>query len=111
MLAPASSWTLLGMALALTGGAAQASGAGEPTLFAAARHTAPGELRVEAPRLWPDTSRAVVADTTKQPGLTPDASSPAADDDKPTRKTALFTALAIAVLTVTTLLLYNVRSR
>lgn len=99
------------MVLALGCGAARAGGVGEKALFVAARHTAPTGLRVEAPRLQPDTSRAVAADTTKQPAPTPDVAPPAADDDKPTRKTALFTALAIAVLTVTTLLLYNVRSR
>lgn len=59
----------------------------------------------------PDTSRRAVPDTlAPRPALVPDTT-PVADDDKPTRKTALFTALAIAVLTISTLLLYNVRSR
>ncbi|MCB2380123.1 hypothetical protein LGH70_21185 [Hymenobacter sp. BT635] len=67
-------------------------------------------VSVSAPRplLPPDTSRKA---------LRPDsvvADMPAvvlAEDEKPTRKTSIRIVFAIALLTVTTLLLYNVRSR
>lgn len=60
----------------------------------------------------PDTTRrAASADTTRRPALVPDTTVVSDDEDKPTRKTTLLTVLAIAVLTVSTLLLYNVRSR
>jgi len=61
--------------------------------------------------LYPDTARkpATAADTARvQPAavaLVPD------EDEKVTRKSALYIVAAIAVLTLTTLLLYNVRSR
>lgn len=60
----------------------------------------------------PDTSRRTAGPDTvvQRPALIPDTT-PVVDEDKPTRKTALFTALAIAALTISTLLLYNVRSR
>ncbi|RYU78600.1 hypothetical protein [Hymenobacter persicinus] len=64
------------------------------------------------PAVWlPDTAKATAArpDTVQvQPAagaLTPD------EDEKLTRKSALHIVGAIAVLTLTTLLLYNVRSR
>ena len=60
----------------------------------------------------PDTTRRVVStDTTRRPALVPDTTTVPDDEDKPTRKTTLLTVLAIAVLTISTLLLYNVRSR
>jgi hypothetical protein len=61
--------------------------------------------------LSPDTPRARAAapDTTRAQApavaLQPDA------DEKVTRRSALYIVAAIAVLTLTTLLLYNVRSR
>ncbi|MBC6700044.1 hypothetical protein [Hymenobacter sp. BT190] len=75
-------------------------------------HTARPPSGVMAATHLPDTSRRPPADTLRQrPALVPDPPSSVTDDDKPTRKTALFAALALAVLTVSTLLLYNVRSR
>jgi hypothetical protein len=63
----------------------------------------------------PDTSRRRAASLpdTLRPVLAPDAppAEATAAEEKPTRKTALFTALAIVLLTISTLLLYNVRSR
>jgi|GEM_PF-4486344 len=41
----------------------------------------------------------------------PDTTEVPTEDDKPTRKTVLFTVLVMTVLTISTLLLYNVRSR
>ncbi|AII51968.1 hypothetical protein N008_08255 [Hymenobacter sp. APR13] len=76
-------------------------------------HTARPRSGVRVASYTPDTTRRPLADTLQQrPALVPDPPTPAAeDDDKPTRKTALFAALALAVLTISTLLLYNVRSR
>lgn len=98
--------------LALSAAPARASGVGEQ-LFVAAAHTPAAPGSVEARRwLAPDTSRtAVVADTARRPAPPVSDASAAPDADRPTRKTVLLTALAIAALTVTTLLLYNVRSR
>ncbi|UOQ66292.1 hypothetical protein [Hymenobacter volaticus] len=60
----------------------------------------------------PDTTRRSVSlDTTRRPVPVPDTTTVSDDEDKPTRKTTLLTVLAIAVLTISTLLLYNVRSR
>ncbi|MCB2410377.1 hypothetical protein [Hymenobacter lucidus] len=57
----------------------------------------------------PDTSRKALRPDSvvvaPAPALEPDA------DDKPTRKTSIRIVVAVALLTVTTLLLYNVRSR
>ncbi|MBD2713481.1 hypothetical protein KBK19_00365 [Microvirga sp. STR05] len=74
-------------------------------------HT-PAVISGVATYLLPDTSRRAAAPDTlaQRPALVPDTT-PVVDEDKPTRRTALFTALAIAVLTISTLLLYNVRSR
>lgn len=76
-------------------------------------HTARPQSGVMAATHLPDTTRRPLADTLRQrPALVPDPpTSVTDDDDKPTRKTALFAALALAVITVSTLLLYNVRSR
>ncbi|UOG74982.1 hypothetical protein MTX78_23060 [Hymenobacter tibetensis] len=60
----------------------------------------------------PDTTRkSLSADTTRRPALVPDTTTVPADEDHPTRKTTVWTVLAIAALTISTLLLYNVRSR
>ena len=73
-------------------------------------HTLEVTLHVASYTL-PDTTRRVVStDTTRRPALVPDTTT-VPDDDKPARKTTLLTVLAIAVLTISTLLLYNVRSR
>lgn len=83
-----------------------------PRLRPQSAHTAWRQSGVRTATHLPDTSRRVLADTLRQrPALVPDAAPVEADDDKPTRKTALFAALALAVLTISTLLLYNVRSR
>lgn len=76
-------------------------------------HTVRPPSGVMAATHLPDTSRRLPADTLRQrPTLVPDPpTSVTDDDDKPTRKTALFAALALAVITISTLLLYNVRSR
>ncbi|WP_345075056.1 hypothetical protein [Hymenobacter fastidiosus] len=71
----------------------------------------PGSYQARPPAvLWPDTSRArtSVADTVK---VRPAAVALVPDDDKVTRKSALYIVAAMAVVTLTTLLLYNVRSR
>lgn len=75
------------------------------------RHTVSGAAGVAAPVLPDTTRRAVPPDTTQRRALVPDITPVPAADDKPTRKTTLLIVLAIAVLTVSTLLLYNVRSR
>ncbi|HEX8427428.1 hypothetical protein [Hymenobacter sp.] len=65
-----------------------------------------------ATHVSPDTTRRpAAADTTRRPALVPDTAAVSDDEDKPTRKTTLLTVLAIALLTISTLLLYNVRSR
>ena len=82
-----------------------------PTASANGAVHTPAVISGVATYLLPDTSRRATPDTLAQrPALVPDTT-PVVDEDKPTRKTALFTALAIAVLTISTLLLYNVRSR
>ncbi|WP_277229832.1 hypothetical protein [Hymenobacter sp. YC55] len=43
--------------------------------------------------------------------MAPNTATVSVDEGKTTRKTTLLTALAIAALTISTLLLYNVRSR
>jgi len=74
-----------------------------------ASHTKPAATRVFA---QPDTSRRPTPDTlAPRLALVPDTTAVPAEDDQPTRKTVLFTVLAMTVLTISTLLLYNVRSR
>ncbi|MCC2545733.1 hypothetical protein LJY25_04690 [Hymenobacter sp. BT175] len=76
-------------------------------------------LGVETRQLRPVALRGVLPDTTKpRPVVRPDSvqAQPAAgltpdEDEKPTRKSAIRIVGAIALLTLTTLLLYNVRSR
>jgi len=74
-------------------------------------HTFRRALCVDALIQLDTTRRPASADTTRRLALVPDTTPVPADEEKPTRKTTLLTVLAIAVLTVSTLLLYNVRSR
>lgn len=79
--------------------------------IATAVHTLPGATHVAA-SMAPDTTRRLaLTDTTRRPALVPDTTTVPVDEDQPTRKTTLWTVLAIAALTISTLLLYNVRSR
>ena len=108
MAAPALLWLLL--SVGTMPGAAGRGGAGPAT---AGSPQAYQQLRRVV--LPPDTAKARPAapDSTKAAppapvGLTPDAE---AEEDKLTRKSAIFIGAAMALLTLTTLLLYNVRSR
>jgi hypothetical protein len=95
----------LGIALAL---GAQGGTEGRQLV---ARHTFSGAAGVAFP-IPPDTTRRTAPpDTMRRVALVPDTTAVPADEAKPTRKTTLLTLLAIGVLTVSTLLLYNVRSR
>lgn len=115
MVGPAA---LVTTGLALTVGLARPQpGVGEglssvsaPPASGTTAYTQSGRLFVAELRAYPpDTSRrALAADTVR--ALVPDAVTEPTEAP-PTRKTTLFTALAIAVLTISTLLLYNVRSR
>jgi hypothetical protein len=91
----------------LPGPASRGAGVGErpvPIVGAAYQLPGPAVLRPDTakrPALVPDTVRVQPAAA----ALTPDP------DEKLTRKSGLAIVGAIAVLTLTTLLLYNVRSR
>ncbi|MBO0359718.1 hypothetical protein J0X19_17285 [Hymenobacter sp. BT186] len=74
-------------------------------------HTVRAVASVASVELPDTTRRPVPPDTTQRPALVPDTTPVEEAEAKPTRKTTLLTVLAIAVLTVSTLLLYNVRSR
>ncbi|GAA3938018.1 hypothetical protein GCM10022406_22590 [Hymenobacter algoricola] len=77
----------------------------------AARGGPPGSYLLPSRRVpYPDTARRPVAvpDTVK---TRPAAVALEPDDDKLTRKSTIYIVAAMAALTLTTLLLYNVRSR
>lgn len=93
---------LLGAATAEAGRA----GEGPSYLQSAASVLPPHRLTLVA---WPDTSRKVLRPDSVV--VAPVAVLQPDEDDKLTRKTSLRIVVAIALLTVTTLLLYNVRSR
>ncbi|SHI46032.1 hypothetical protein SAMN02745146_0942 [Hymenobacter daecheongensis DSM 21074] len=126
MAAPAPLWLLLPALLS----APKAGGGGGEKLLAGPRRAAVEAPRLEAGRRAgtyqaggpgvsaPDTAkpRSARPDTARvQPAavpLVPDAAPAEAEaDEKLTRRSALTIVASVAVLTLTTLLLYNVRSR
>ena len=116
MAAPALPWTFL--LLGILPGAGGRVGEG---LFARSSAGSPNSVvslaRVDACQRPP--AAVLVPDTARKPALRPDTvqTRPAAvalvpdQEEKLTRRSALYTMGAIAALTLTTLLLYNVRSR
>ncbi|TGE14447.1 hypothetical protein [Hymenobacter elongatus] len=103
---------LLTIGLLLPGfGATAADRGGEAAGFRPLLNASAHTLHRPAFVMLPDTTKPILRpdSVVAAPAL---AWQPTVDDaDKPTRKTSLRIAVAIAVLTVTTLLLYNVRSR
>ncbi|TGE26638.1 hypothetical protein [Hymenobacter metallicola] len=95
---------VVGSLFCLNGANAGRAGEGPSILSSTASVTTP--LR---PGFQPDTSRKALQPDSVVATATPVL--PAAEDDKPTRKTSIRIVAAIALLTVITLLLYNVRSR
>lgn len=103
----------LGILLALRAvpGWAGRGGGAAVVLLPSALHTVRVGAGVAALALPDTTRRTAPPNTTQRPALVPDTTPVPETEVKPTRKTTLLTVLAIAVLTVSTLLLYNVRSR